>query len=246
MLAKNPPLSLTPVIGPSPSVGSTTATPTSYSFEQILGWFGKFTPQFKFQLLATRRALDSATFDSLIRETLSVFRMLLTDLARFPKGPERARRVFALIDGEYKVSPPQAVSCAAGCASCCKSFPKQITNDEADLLALLVNTGAAQIDRAILDEQVRNLTSSDPSRKTSGAKSVCVFLGEGDRCSIYADRPGVCRKYHVVSPPSACESESDGVIPQIELMPELIVSAAMSLPDNGIGLMPLQIASRLK
>ena len=106
--------------------------------------------------------------------------------------------------------------------------------------------GAKSTKNEIHLQDVYKRQSPDPSRKNSGEKSVCVFLGVGDRCSVYADRPGVCRKYHVVSPPSACKSESDGVIPQIEIMPELIVSAAMSLPDNGIGLMPLQIASRLK
>ena len=220
----------------------TTDIQTSYSFEQILGWFGRFTPQFKFRLLVVRRTLDAITFDALIRQTLDVFRMLMLDLGKFPKGPERARRVFALIDAEFQAAPPQGISCAAGCAACCKSFPKQITDDEADLLALLVNTGAVQINRELLNEQVQKL--SDPARKPEGEK--CIFLGTDDRCSVYSDRPGTCRKYHVTSPRQACESENDGVVPYIELMPELIVSASMSLPDNGIGYLPKQVAARLK
>lgn len=218
------------------------SSPTQYSFEQLLGWFGRFTPQFKFRLQSLRRQMDLNSFDLFVRETLGVFRSLIVDLARVNKGPERARRVNALIDAEFRASPPTGISCAAGCGACCKSFPKQITDDEADLLALLVNTGSVAINTTELERQVQTIEAEG----FAATGLPCLFLDADSRCQIYADRPSVCRKYHVTSPASQCAASDGGVVPRIDLMPELIVSAAMSMPDNGIGMMPLQIAKRLK
>lgn len=209
--------------------------PTSYSFEQLLGWFGRFTPQFKFRLLSLHRQFDAATFDNFVRDTLRVFRSLIFDLAKVPKGPERARKVYSLVDAELQASPPTGVSCSAGCGSCCKSFPKQITDDEADLLATLVRTGVAPID---LDE-LKSQAASELHHMR------CLFLGQDEKCRIYSDRPMVCRKYFFTSPAAHCSSADEGVTPRIDLMPELIASAAMSLPDNDIGFMPRQLAKRL-
>ena len=208
---------------------------TSYSFEQLLDWFGRFTPQFKFRLQGFRRELDTKSFDAFVRDTLAVFRAVIVDLARVPKGPARARRVYALVDAEFQASPPTGVSCASGCSACCRSFPKQITDDEADLLAELIATRKVVVDT---DELLRQSQASDQ-------KAPCVFLDGAGRCSVYSDRPAVCRKYHVTSPRRSCESETESVIPRIDLMPELIVSAAMSLPDNKIDMMAKQLAVRL-
>lgn len=210
--------------------------PSNYSFEQLLNWFGQFTPQFKFRMQGLRRQLDQTKFDAFIRETLTVFRSVMIDLAKVPKGPDRARRVFQLIDAEFATQPPLSVTCASGCGACCKSFPKQITDDEADLLASLIQEGQVTIDRQELWRQ-----------SVSGqVKSPCLFLDAESRCKVYADRPGVCRKYHVTSSREACESDSATVTPHISLGPELIVSACLSLPDNGFDFMASQLARRVQ
>ncbi len=225
--------------------GRPSSPATSYSFEQLLGWFGRFTPQFKFRLQSLRRQLTADQFDNFVRESLSVFRAMMVELARVPKGPERARKVYQLIDQEFRATPPTGISCAAGCGACCRSFPKQITDDEADLLSSLVKSGEAAIDREELTRQVEALNSNDPVLRKSAEGAPCIFLGADNKCGVYADRPGVCRKYHVTSPASQCSTEGQGVVPRIDLMPELIVSASMSLPDNGIGFMPVKINERL-
>lgn len=218
----------------------------SLSFEHLLSWFGRFTPQLKFRLMGLRRQLTLSEFDLFIRETLTVFRALLIELGRSPRGPERARKTYAMIEQEYKASPPKDVSCAAGCGACCRQFPKQITDDEADLLAELVRSGVARIDRNALRQQAQDLASKDASVRERGSHSPCLFLGPDEKCGIYNDRPAVCRKYHVTSPKENCDRDSNqGVVPHIDLMPELIVSAAISLPDNELDFMPIQLAKRL-
>lgn len=216
----------------------------SLSFEQLLGWFGRFTPQFKFRMMGIRRQLKMNEFDLFIRETLTVFRDILVNLGRLPKGPERARAIYKMIDAEYNAAPPTGVSCAASCSACCH-FKKQITDDEADLLADLVKSGQAQIDLTQLQERIESHELTQQDSEPKGTPQACLFLGADQRCTIYADRPSTCRKYHVISPKENCSSDEENVIPKIDLMPELIVSAAMSLSDNGIGLMEEQLMKRL-
>lgn len=216
------------------------STATSYSFEQILGWIGRFTPQFKFRLMSMRRQYEMHAFDKIVRDSMEVFRALIFDFAKYEKGAPRARRVFQMIENEYANIPNEKVSCSAGCSACCRTFQKQITDDEADLLAAKVKTGEVPID---LDELLKQSTGSESEANRSALP--CLFLDSHQRCRVYADRPAVCRKYYVTSPADNCSQPGAPVTPKIDLMPELIVSAAISLPDNGIDYMPRQLAKRL-
>ncbi|MES2857232.1 MAG: hypothetical protein V4692_15290, partial [Bdellovibrionota bacterium] len=131
-------------------------TPTNFSFEHILSWFGKFTPQFKFKLMALRRETTLEQFDSIMNETMTLFRAFVFDLSTQPKGSLRALRVFEMMDAEGSANPVGAVSCAAGCGACCKTFAKQITSDEADLLSELVISGKVEIDTRLLAKQAKD------------------------------------------------------------------------------------------
>jgi Fe-S-cluster containining protein len=220
----------------APGPASITPTNTTISFEQIMSWFGTFTPQLKFKLMSLRREGSNEAFENAMRESMFVFRTVLHDLSRQPKGPERAARAHAFLEGEYAARPVTTASCAAGCSACCKSFPKQITEDEADLLARAVNEGRVEIDRAALRRQAESKSGAAP----------CVFLDGQDRCKVYDLRPLVCRKYYVTSPQSNCGTEGTSVTPHIDLMPELIASAALSLTDNKIGYLASLLAERVE
>ncbi len=212
------------------------ASGTSVSFEQILSWFGTFTPQLKFKLMALRRESSTEGFENVMRESMFVFRSVLLDLSRQPKGAGRAKLAHAYLDGEYSARPVKNASCASGCSACCRSFPKQISEDDADLLAAAVNEGRVEIDRAELERQAG----------AAGGAAPCLFLSADNKCRVYDIRPVVCRKYHVTSPRENCETDGAQVNPQIDLMPELIASASLSLPDNGIGFMAAMLNDRVK
>lgn len=209
---------------------------TSIGFEQILSWFGTFTPQLKFKLMSLRRETSTEGFENVMRESMFVFRSILHDLSREPKGPARAARVHRYLDEEYKARPVKNAACGSGCAACCRGFAKQVTEDEADLLADAVLSGRVEIDRAELHKQAGEATGAAP----------CVFLGEGGRCRVYDLRPVACRKYYVTSPAENCGTPGALVTPHIDLMPELIASASLSLTDNKIGFMSSLLAERLE
>ena len=134
------------------------------------------------------------------------------------------RLIDAVIENE--LAEGRTVSCAKGCAACCKAQPVPVTPPEAYALARLVGRlpeprrsavraafaaaaerltaeGLAEIylDRGapISPEQARDI-----ARRYFGLRIACPFLID-DACSIYVERPFVCRQYLVTSDPILCE-----------------------------------------
>jgi Fe-S-cluster containining protein len=115
------------------------------------------------------------------------------------------------------------VSCKAGCAACCRHLVA-LTEPEARQLAELVEAlpeprrtavrarFASALERLAaaglldelraaggwLDDRLHPLCLDYRSQEVA-----CPFL-EDETCSIYAERPLVCRAYQVVSPPENC------------------------------------------
>jgi maleate cis-trans isomerase/Fe-S-cluster containining protein len=117
------------------------------------------------------------------------------------------------------------VSCSKGCAACCRAQPVPVTPPEAYALLRLVenlpeprraDVRARFADRA---NRLRNAGLADRFLTIDGTGDVkelrdaaqryfrlglaCPFLEDG-ACSIYEDRPFVCREYLVTSPPEHC------------------------------------------
>lgn len=63
----------------------------------------------------------------------------------------------------------------------------------------------------------------------------CVFLGTDNACRNYKNRPTVCRKHSVISPANECEKMGGQPVPKLIPMAEIIMSAAINLPDNQYG-----------
>ncbi|TWT03781.1 YkgJ family cysteine cluster protein [Reyranella sp. CPCC 100927] len=120
----------------------------------------------------------------------------------------------------------EQVSCRAGCAACCRQLVA-ISDIEAhaivDLIERLPAARRADIEARFADAE-RRIASwrpldavIDADADTPIAEQAreahayfhlgidCPFL-EDERCSIYADRPLMCREYLVTSPASHCAS----------------------------------------
>lgn len=137
------------------------------------------------------------------------------------------------------------VSCKKGCGACCRQLVA-ISGVEADELAQLVAAMPPErqlVIRARFDEAIsklvdaglidgntpvgdRTLIASDYGSRAASLQELarryfklqipCPFLEE-ESCSIYPDRPLICREYHVTSPAERCARLFEQPIERIEV-----------------------------
>lgn len=111
-------------------------------------------------------------------------------------------------------------SCQKGCDSCCKimalcslaeattmAWPLLLKPDWRGLLPALRASAEAMAPIG--------LSEFDYAQK----RLPCVFLKDG-ACSIYSTRPGACRYYYVVTPPSQCDASNTQEVSSIDTLYE--------------------------
>jgi Fe-S-cluster containining protein len=130
-------------------------------------------------------------------------------VSELPQGPLRARVINAAIqkslDVAFRNDPPVkgAISCFGCTRSGCCHTNVDITQSEAELLADRVPEAALprlEMQAALPDADSTKAGYFEAWRKLSFEDRACVFLVEG-RCSVYEDRPGVCRKWFITEDP---------------------------------------------
>lgn len=154
-----------------------------------------------------------------------------------------------LIDASvaHAAAKGENVSCAKGCSACCRAQPVPVTPPEAYALARLVErlpeprgtavraAFAANVARMREAGLYETYMQRDPAltrdeariiaRRYMALKLACPFLAD-DACSIYAERPFVCRQYLVTSPPRLCDSPLDAAVQPIP-MPAAFATAML-------------------
>ena len=107
------------------------------------------------------------------------------------------------------------LSCRKGCSACCNT-QVSVSDDEAALLAKLVESGL-KIDLNKLKIQAQNSSNASSWYSQPYEQRGCVFLDENKECTVYNDRPSVCRTNHVVGDPKDCSTE-DGIVKPVQLL----------------------------
>ena len=187
-----------------------------------------------------------------------------------PTAREISERV-AAIAIEHAEAEGKKVSCRAGCGACCRQLvPISVVEAKslADLVATMPGARRAAIRRRFQDA-VRRLEQAgllDPRAKKgrqallstaapgeSGFENVskryfaeqiaCPFL-EAESCSIYADRPLVCREYNAVTPAEWCSELGTRVetAPRPARMSEVLAEAANALAGTDYPCIPLTLS----
>jgi len=124
---------------------------------------------------------------------LSTYENIITvglNIRKIRPGKDRAMTVHNIIDSElqlskfHDVNEWEKVKCKKGCSGCCKQ-KILVTDEEAELLR----------GRTIINK---------PDLKNHNAR--CMFLAHDGECSVYNDRPSVCRLLVSKSDPKLCET----------------------------------------
>jgi Fe-S-cluster containining protein len=149
----------------------------------------------------------------------------------------------------------ERISCAKGCSACCRGQPIPVTPPEAFALARLVDAlpePRRSAVRAAFTTAVERLRAAglyavymqrDPAMTRESALTavrrymslafVCPFLVE-DLCSIYAERPFVCRQYLVTSAPELCVAPLDNPVRTVKA-PAAFASAVLQAAEMLLG-----------
>lgn len=97
-----------------------------------------------------------------------------------------------------------------GCAACCRTRPVLVSEADARREPRIAREGRRLAEHLETPEWVFRLHPL-PFQKA------CCFLGEGDRCAIYASRPTVCREFEPGSP-DCQEVRSRVGLPRLEAL----------------------------
>ncbi|MFC3148965.1 YkgJ family cysteine cluster protein [Piscinibacterium candidicorallinum] len=188
-----------------------------------------------------------------IRIELDVPQRLESAEFLLPTARRLANRVIQ-IAVEDVAAAGEPISCKAGCGACCKQLVP-ILPSEARRIAKIVDEmpqprqgvirerfaqasqamQAAKIDAA-LRSAANTLTPDEANAlgmKYFEMGVSCPFLEEGS-CSIYEERPLICREYLVSSPASECEWPTAEKIKKVAI-PAKVAQAAMQLEQDAQG-----------
>lgn len=172
---------------------------------------------------------------------------------------------------EHERAAGRSISCKAGCAACCRMLVP-IAPAEAVRLAEVVAALPEERRRAVEErfakavqrlEQIGLLEARAPRGRSAlrsakkGAKAAwedvskryfkaqiaCPLL-EDEACSVYPERPMICREYHVTTPASLCATLSPAVrgVARPVRMSEVMADAANRLVERADFSVPLPLA----
>jgi Fe-S-cluster containining protein len=168
----------------------------------------------------------------------------INEFSKITPGVERGRYIHQLIETEILKTSHIATTCSKGCGACCH-LEVEITNDDAAVLSQVVLDGAS-IDFTRLQSLSERPLHDQQWSKGPVTENRCLFLGVGDACTVYESRPSTCRKVAVTSHPRECSDPNGNLVPVTIPMAEIILSAALNLPDNNIGSLPKQLLKTLE
>ena len=163
-------------------------------------------------LMTTGLGLEPARAD--VIAVAQVLKAKLSERDNQRRASEAAALAQSLNETSLTARPPVRVTiaCCKGCSYCCYGFVG-ILPAEAFRLAEAVRAGrSGKLDVVTVRARAAPLRGLGPGERI-GAKLACPLLGDGGLCSVYADRPLVCRQATSLSLP-ACIEEFEGVDPE--------------------------------
>ena len=168
-----------------------------------------------------QRAYETFKRLSPINEFNDIYRFLQNILSKISSPIERARKTHQYVDlyTNESLSNPAAkkfITCHKGCSACCHT-QVSVNSDEAALLANKVIHEGHEVDLKKLYIQGNVENSGSDWFELPYEMRGCVFLDEGGGCSVYEDRPSVCRTNNAFSPPVQCETK-DGIEKPVRLL----------------------------
>ncbi len=213
------------------------------SADDPIAFIAKPTAQLRAAIDQQRGLLPPADLADLVGAVRSAFEKYTAKLLSCASGVDRATVLHRLVDRELAPAAQFPITCRKGCTGCCH-YEVEVTVDEAEILADLVRAGYV-IDKGRLRRQASRERKSPEWMQFGHPDNRCVFLGDDGGCGIYEQRPAICRKHLVTSPAEACTTAGGQVVPIQLLLVEILLSAALSLPQVSFASMSKMLLPKL-
>ncbi|MEK2644955.1 YkgJ family cysteine cluster protein [Bdellovibrio sp. BCCA] len=205
----------------------------------------KLTRSLKKFILDYEKELSLDVFEAFLETLSEELKSARIELQKSPAGPSRAKRLHELVENEIAQSANIETSCQKGCSACCH-MEVEITSYEAEILGSLVHAGHS-IERSRLQRQSQR-TLQDPLWR-EGVRDLsnrCIFLNNEGACSIYENRPVMCRRHSVTSPAKNCETQDGKIVIRYFPKVDLLISAANEDPQVEIGPLAKMLEMKLR
>jgi uncharacterized protein len=196
-------------------------------------------------------AIARKSFEELRQQSvfINIVNFVVEHLSRLSSLVVRARLVHEMVDEFNKdvFSHPlvkELSPCKQGCSACCHT-QVSVTADEADLLVQRIEAGMA-INQNRLRAQMATKDDAREFFKLSYEDRKCIFLDNTGSCSVYDDRPSVCRTNAVLGSADQCKTgDAQGEMRLVKTSKADMVIYAAYLCSKESGSLPNMIGKRL-
>ena len=196
-------------------------------------------------------AIARKSFEELRQQTafINIVNFVVEQLSRASSLVVRAKLIHGVVDEFNKeiFSHPlvkELSPCKQGCSACCHT-QVSVTSDEADLLVQRIEAGV----EINLDRLRLQMATKDDSReffKLSYEDRKCIFLDGSGSCSVYEDRPSVCRTNAVLGSAQQCETgDTQGQLRLVKTPKADMAIYAAYLCSKESGSLPNMLGKRL-
>lgn len=196
-------------------------------------------------------AIAKKSFEELkaIPEFRAIYDFVSSNLALISDKLTRAKVVHAIVDEFNKETfahplVAQLCPCKVSCTDCCYT-QVSVTNEEADLLVHQIKKGIV-IDKKRLQIQMEAKNDSAAFFKIKFDDRKCIFLSEDGSCSVYEDRPSVCRTNAVLGEALQCSTRESLKPTRLVKTPKSDIAIyAFFEKAESAGTLPYMIGTRL-
>jgi Fe-S-cluster containining protein len=120
--------------------------------------------------------------------------------------------------------------------ACCSYVTSAYLFEAIPIAARLIRT---RRDTPAMRKQLRDAAEAMEAARSLGFVRPCVFLDGAERCTVYEDRPSVCARHLVSSPPEQCAVVGGAVTAiEVPLTDDPRGDTAVEIAD-GLGLEPI-------
>ncbi len=169
--------------------------------------------------------LDADTYSAFLNSLSAEITERATQFQSLAFNEERARLLHRLVNDEILLGADIPISCKKGCSACCH-MEVEITSYEAEILEGLIKEGHPIDHERLLRQSARDLQDPQWKQGPRNSDSQCVFLNLEGSCSIYEDRPVMCRRHSVSSPAINCSTLDAPITLRYFPRVDLMISAA--------------------